>query len=148
MTAARHLAPSRSNPVLLPVFDAWLGRKPVLDKAKIAAWFEHPPHLPQRADPESNKGSRSSRLDQWRRPRAGSRLLNPKEAQQVPLMLRHDGAQLPAIWMKDRFRRLPRPVCTRPRAAATTVRRYFVRFLSHDQIENGREYPVLIKIHR
>ena len=35
MTAARHAAPGRGDPVL-PVLDTWLGRKPVLDEAEAA----------------------------------------------------------------------------------------------------------------
>ena len=46
MTAARYATPGRSEPVL-PAFDAWLGRKSMLDKAEGAVWFEHPPHLTQ-----------------------------------------------------------------------------------------------------
>src|SRR5260221_14692217 len=46
MAAARHATPGRGEPVL-PAFDARLRRKPVLDKAEIAVWFEHPPHLTQ-----------------------------------------------------------------------------------------------------
>ena len=46
MTAARQATPSRSEPVL-PAFDAWLGRKSMLDKTEISVWFEHPQHLTQ-----------------------------------------------------------------------------------------------------
>jgi hypothetical protein len=46
MTTARYATPGRSEPVL-PAFDAWLGRKSMLDKAEISVWFEYPPHLTQ-----------------------------------------------------------------------------------------------------
>jgi hypothetical protein len=46
MTTARYATPGRSEPVL-PAFDAWLGRKSMLDKAEISVWFEYPAHLTQ-----------------------------------------------------------------------------------------------------
>jgi hypothetical protein len=32
---------------VLPAFDAWLGRKPVLNKTEISVWFKHRAHLTQ-----------------------------------------------------------------------------------------------------
>ena len=54
MTAARHAAPGRSDPVL-PIFDAWLRRKSVLDKTEIPVWLEYPPHLAQRGQRIRNR---------------------------------------------------------------------------------------------
>ena len=46
VTAASNATPGWSEPVL-PAFDAWLGRKSMLDEAEISVWFEYPAHLMQ-----------------------------------------------------------------------------------------------------